>query len=1007
MPTPGWKRNWGTMHAVEEPPGALIRAAVRGDPIEHLLELGARTLLTTCAADRAGIWLIEIRRGQTSRGQVVEAMPGPMPGQWKHLDISTPFLREALESSNPLHVEFGSGQTVAQVGPLVGMHSATWIPIRSRKITLGLAMVAYARPGVEVDPALLEARADEIALSMAHDRDTRQRELAGEELHSQLRLSRAILAGVSAGSILAQISRAARHFLRAEFIALGRPSEPAMIGDGWDGPAEWRGLLQQQPLMQAWRKVLDEGREVEISGDAVKMSTTLASGHRSPALDRVIALPIVVRSKISGVLMAGLLKTENCDDDAERLESYALMAARALDLEVARGERAAATLSWQKYIQDSQEWLATIDEKGIIRETSSGAHSLLFAYSIATNDVRLEDLFSPVACDAVAQWREQFASAAGDIATQSRMVPLEAALNDGLVVCIRVRSVVEGLGFEGRRWLIHFEDRGSRRAQLNTAGRLEAEMAGLMDSIDSGVLLLDEEGNIRVVSDRLAAILGLEGRRLFELGNIEGLVDTLTCRFSRPAETAARWREHIRKREEASWDEFELVRPARKVVERFARPLFNADGTRLGWLEVYRDITGQRLIQSKLLQTEKMAALGQLMSGIAHELNNPLTSIQGYAQLLLSRHSTLHGTSDARRISQEAERASHIVKNLLLFSREAKSERRAVNLNEVIERTVALRAYEMKLESILVELVLDPGLPHTLADGAQLQQVILNLIVNAEQAILLKGPREGEPGDWQGRIVIHTRRIAGDRIGLEISDDGPGIAPEIVSRIFDPFFTTKPVGAGTGLGLSIVYGIVQEHGGEVGVESQPGHGATFTVELPALSAAAFDFTAEDPGGVPNASALMPVPLPGRIGLRPEFILVVEDEPTVAQLIADVLTEEGHRVDMLLDSREALQRLEEKNYDLVICDLKMPFLDGAGLYRALVRAASPCVRRLLFVTGDTMSPRTLEFLRSSGVPYLAKPFLVEELKVAVHRALAAAATDDEIALAPERLRVVRE
>ncbi len=330
-------------------------------------------------------------------------------------------------------------------------------------------------------------------------------------------------------------------------------------------------------------------------------------------------------------------------------------------------------------------------------------------------------------------------------------------------------------------------------------------------------------------------------RRLAELGTIEALIDSLANQFSRPIETVARWREHVRRGDEASWDEFELVRPVAQDRGTIRQAHPEARMARaLGWLEVYRDITGQRLIRSKLLQTEKMAALGQLVSGIAHELNNPLTSIQGYAQLLLSRRSGSSRSSDARRISQEAERASRIVKNLLLFSRETKPERRAVNLNEVIERTLALRAYELKLENIAVELMLDPVLPHALADAAQLQQVILNLIVNAEQAILQGRGEESRTG----RIRFRTRRLAGDRIGIEVSDDGPGISPEVISRIFDPFFTTKPAGVGTGLGLSIVYGIVKEHGGEVSIESHAGRGAILNIELPALSAAGFDFTAE-------------------------------------------------------------------------------------------------------------------------------------------------------------------
>jgi CheY-like chemotaxis protein/two-component sensor histidine kinase len=376
--------------------------------------------------------------------------------------------------------------------------------------------------------------------------------------------------------------------------------------------------------------------------------------------------------------------------------------------------------------------------------------------------------------------------------------------------------------------------------------------------------------------------------------------------------------------------------------------------------------------QSKLVQTEKMAALGRMVSGIAHELNNPLTAIMGYAQLLLSHGLRQDQLVEARRVFEEAERASRIVKNLLYFAREEKPERTRVNANEIVERALALRSYELRVQNITVECDLAPDLPATMADPHQLQQAILNLVVNAEQALVLSRGK--------GTITIRTRAKSETRIAVEVADDGPGVPKEIASRIFEPFFTTKPPGIGTGLGLSIVYGIVQQHEGEVTLENSASGGARFVIELPVASIAAAA-TASRTASLMATTAAVRVPS-GKI-------LVVEDEPTIAQLVVDVLREEGHHVDAVLDSQEGLARISRAYFDLVICDLRMPRLDGPAFYDSLVRSGSRLVDHIVFITGDTLAPRTAQFLQETGLPFLAKPFLVQELLLVVNQRLRAA------------------
>ena len=368
-----------------------------------------------------------------------------------------------------------------------------------------------------------------------------------------------------------------------------------------------------------------------------------------------------------------------------------------------------------------------------------------------------------------------------------------------------------------------------------------------------------------------------------------------------------------------------------------------------------------RDIYHQLLQAEKMAALGQTISGVAHELNNPLATILSWAERLSQRPNL----EDAVRrgletILGESERAARIVRNLLTFARKRQTTRAMVDVNQVMRETLALRAYEQRVSNITVIDALAAGLPQVFADGYQLQQVLLNLIINAEQAMLSANGR--------GILVVRTWHDAGqESVVLEINDDGPGIPDDLQPKIFDPFFTTKEVGQGTGLGLTVAYAIVQEHGGRIRLESRPGTGASFYVELPVSG-----------GHLP----------PGPI-VRTHFsdaietmaggaVLVVEDEAALASAVTDALRDAGYLVEHASNGEEALAKIKTQAFDAVICDLKMPRLDGKAFYKTLSAGTPGLARRVIFVTGDVAGTDAEDFLEQSGCRWLAKPFRLGEL-----------------------------
>ncbi|HEY2433101.1 MAG TPA: ATP-binding protein [Vicinamibacterales bacterium] len=367
-----------------------------------------------------------------------------------------------------------------------------------------------------------------------------------------------------------------------------------------------------------------------------------------------------------------------------------------------------------------------------------------------------------------------------------------------------------------------------------------------------------------------------------------------------------------------------------------------------------------RDLYHQLLQAEKLAALGQTISGVAHELNNPLATILTWAERLSQRPPAQIDEQTRRgleTILSESERAAKIVRNLLTFARKRHTTRAMVDVNQVTRQTLALRSYEQRLHNVTVIEALAAGLPLVFADPHQFQQVLLNLIINAEQAMI------GAHG--HGTLVLRTwHDFDSDVVMLEVNDDGPGMTEDVQPKIFDPFFTTKEVGKGTGLGLTVAYAIVQEHGGRITVNSMPGSGASFLIALPVTDA--------------PVKPIAPQGAAAPDGGAGSVVLVVEDEEALGAAVAESLSDAGFTVDRARDGAEALLRVEARIYDLIICDLKMPRVDGMTFYRTLEREHPEIARRIVFVTGDVAGTEAEQFLEECGCRWLAKPFRLRDL-----------------------------
>ncbi|PYM84798.1 MAG: hypothetical protein DME13_11925 [Candidatus Rokuibacteriota bacterium] len=366
----------------------------------------------------------------------------------------------------------------------------------------------------------------------------------------------------------------------------------------------------------------------------------------------------------------------------------------------------------------------------------------------------------------------------------------------------------------------------------------------------------------------------------------------------------------------------------------------------------------------RLLQSEKVATMGSLLAGVAHELNNPLTVLSAQAQLLGETQDPAL-TARAAKIRQAAERCVRIVRNFLAFARQRAPERSPTLLGDVVRGTLELLAYELRVDGVEVTVDLAPDLPVLWVDPHQLHQVLVNLVANAHHALRRHPPPR--------RVAVVARHDAArGRVRLEIADIGPGIPADVRAKIFEPFFTTKPVGEGTGLGLSLCRDIVTDHHGTIEVDSEPGRGTRFVIELPVETA--------PPAPATSAAAAPPAARPGRV-------LIVDDEPAVAEALSEAIRREGHEVDIAGNGAEALDRLAARPYDLIVSDTKMPVLDGESFYRELAKRQPALRERIVFLTGDVLGREKREFLEGTGAPFLTKPCDLDELRRVIARLLA--------------------
>jgi PAS domain S-box-containing protein len=510
----------------------------------------------------------------------------------------------------------------------------------------------------------------------------------------------------------------------------------------------------------------------------------------------------------------------------------------------------------------------------------------------------------------------------------------------------------------------------SLSAEINERRKTEAALRkadndwrNSFNSLKEVMIIIDRDYNITKINNSGSALIGKNeeevcGKKCF----------SVIYHRENPCEQCP-FKQTLVTRQVTSIDRFDIA--SGDYFNRKTAPIFDEYGEITQFVYLISNITErvkaeetEKALQKKLNLTSRLASIGEVAAGITHEINNPLTSVVAFAQLLDTMEIPGEMKEAVQVINDGANRIAGIVEKLHTFARRQRPEKEYADINSILSGVIEMRAYELRNNNIEVISDIDEDLPRTMVNIGQMQQVLLNIIINAEQAI--KSNQHG------GKLFINTAG-AEDTIRITIADNGPGIDAENLDKIFDPFFTTKSLDGGTGLGLSISYGIIKEHGGDIFVNSAAGKGATFTIDLPVMAAP------EHQDSVHGEEKQVKHTPKGNI-------LVVDDEPHIRRALERVLSQEGHTVETISSAETALKLLKDKKYDLILLDIKMPGMNGIAFYHNMKDIAPGMQKKVVCITGDTISPDNKAFLRETGISYIAKPFGIDVLMERVNEVI---------------------